>query len=156
MDFGPNRICPSFGLDPVRVGLSCGGRAGKPVRIEPVQVDQDLRNSGWTQAMEAGFMKRPCRRRTTATTGGTATFFENEKRSYALAMLSSWPGTTNPHQVPRAKDNPGTGAPIPKASISMPALPSSTRCKYFYFGDRLDPAYKARMKRGAKIWTESR
>ena len=126
--------------------------------IRPVPIAEDLRNTSWTDTMEEAFVQRAqAVVKQTASAGRYGnTFFENEKRSYALAMLSLLGGHDEPAlKFLQEKDNPGHWSTHTEGVdfYACFTLKHQAR-KYFYFGDQLDPDYKARMKRGAKTWTE--
>lgn len=128
------------------------------IEIQPVRVDEQLGNTTWTDEMEAGFMQRArAVVQQTATAGRYGnTFFENEKRSYALAMLSLLGGYDEPAlKFLQENDNPGHWSTHTEGIdfYACFTLKHQVR-KYFYFGDHLDPEYKGRMQRGAKTWTE--
>ncbi|MFN3165697.1 MAG: hypothetical protein ACE37H_01390 [Phycisphaeraceae bacterium] len=126
--------------------------------ITPAQVNPCLRNKDWPAAWEDAFMDRARYVvEQTASAGRYGnTFFENEKRSYAMAMLSLLGGHDEPAlKFLQENDNPGHWSTHTEGIdfYACFTLKHQVR-KYFYFGDRLDPAYKARMDRGAKTWTE--
>ncbi len=137
--------------------LHTGNTIGQPIRIDPVGVDASLRNT-WPAEWERAFIQRARYVvEQTASPGGYGnTFFENEKRSYARAMLSLLGGHDEPAlKFLQEKDNPGHWSTHTEGIdfYACFTLKHQVR-KYFYFGDRLDPEYKARMERGAETWTE--
>ena len=87
--------------------------------------------------------------------GGT--YFENEKRSYALAMLDFVIGNREPAiKFLQGEDaNAGEWNRVTDGIDFFAAFTLKHQGrKYFLFGPYLDPAYKTRMFNAAKIWTE--
>ena len=89
--------------------------------------------------------------------GYGGTYFENEKSMYPLAMLGYLAGFKGPAlEALQAEDADAGGWNRTTEGIDFYpcfTLKGQMR-KYFQFGPELDPAYRERMKRGAKIWTE--
>mgnify|MGYP003382115857 CR=1 FL=1 len=83
------------------------------------------------------------------------TYFENEKRTYGYLMAQVLAGDPNAAQNLQVEDAQAKEWHSETEGIDFFAcftIKHQTR-KYFYFGDLLDPAYRERMKRGAKAWT---
>jgi hypothetical protein len=146
-------LCVAIAL-PVADRHTCAGNA---IKIEPVRLETRFVNE-WSADWERAFMDRARDCVTHVASDGRYgnTFFENEKQSYGNAMMSLLGGYDEPAlKFLQAPDNPGNW-PTHTEGIDYYAcftLKHQMR-KYFYFGDRLDPEYRARMKRGAKAWTE--
>ncbi|BCX46818.1 conserved hypothetical protein [Haloferula helveola] len=113
----------------------------------------------WPADLETGFQERGRYVIESTTRSGRYgnTFFENEKKAYGWAMLSILGGEEEAalkflqEEDNKAKEwNAGT--------LGIDYYPAFTLKhqirKYFHFGDRLDPAYRDRMKRAARIFTE--
>lgn len=83
------------------------------------------------------------------------TYFENEKRTYGYLMAQILAGKDQAIRDIQLEDAQATEWHRETAGIDFFAaftIKHQTR-KYFYFGDLLDPDYRARMLQGAKSWT---
>ena len=83
------------------------------------------------------------------------TYFENEKRTYGYLMAQILAG--NPQAIADIQKEDGQAEEWHRETEGIDfyacfTLKHQTR-KYFYFGDHLDPAYKARILAGATKWT---
>jgi hypothetical protein len=134
--------------------------AGEIVAVKPEAIPAKWRNV-WTAAEEAGFAERG--RQTLSFYAdkvkgnyGT-TFFESEKRAYPLALFDFLNGRRESAlKYLQSEDADGTRWHAHTEGIDF--YPSFTLKgqvrKYFLLADHLDPAYRERMKRGARAWTE--
>lgn len=114
----------------------------------------------WPDAMERDFQKRVGHvlaaqaEKSQGKYGNT--FFENEKRSYPAAMFDLVRGNREPAVAFLQQEDNLAGDNAHTLGIDLyPAftLKGQVR-KYFHFGRDLDPAYRERMKKAARIWTE--
>ncbi len=83
------------------------------------------------------------------------TYFENEKRTYGYLMAQILAGRTAAIKDLQFEDAQAKEWHQVTEGIDFYAcftIKHQTR-KYFYFGDLLEPEYRARMLRGAKSWT---
>jgi hypothetical protein len=127
------------------------------VTITPVKIDASLRNE-WPADWEKGFADRANYAIAQKASGGRYgnTFFENEKQSYAAAMMSLLGGYEEPAvEFLQSRDNPEHWS---KHTLGIDYYPCFTikhqMRKYFFFGSALDREYRDRMKQGGKLWTE--
>lgn len=113
----------------------------------------------WPEALEKPFQER-CRYviESCARSGKYGnTFFENEKRSYGWAMLSTLGG--HEKEALRFLESEDANAKgWNQVTMGIDFFPAFTLKhqvrKYFYFGDQLSPGYRKRMKQAAGIFTE--
>lgn len=86
-----------------------------------------------------------------------STYFENEKKSYPYAMLDFLNGKREP-ALKYLQSNDADAKSWNVITQGIDFYPAFTLKgqgrKYFLFGPYLDPAYKARMFEGARLWTE--
>jgi hypothetical protein len=129
-------------------------------RIVPVPLPIDERFvNPWPDEMEEGFKDRADHAiRKNNNKGGKYgnTYFENEKAAYPKAMLDFLNGNRAAAlRMLQAEDNQAGSWNSQTAGIDF--FPSFTlkgqMRKYFFFGQYLEPAYRARMRQGAKLWT---
>lgn len=112
----------------------------------------------WPEAWEAGFQERAKLAIELQAQNGRygSTYFENEKRSFGIAMMSILGGYEKPAiEFLQSADHPRNWNTHTKGIdfYACFTLKHQVR-KYFYFGDKLDARHKQRMFDGAKIWTE--
>lgn len=84
------------------------------------------------------------------------TYFENEKRTYGYLMAQILAGRTEAIKELQLEDAQAKEWHKATEGIDFFAaftIKHQTR-KFFYFGELLEPAYRERMLRGAKAWTE--
>lgn len=128
------------------------------VRVTPLPMPEQFVNE-WPDEWEDAFWDRANDAiRAKGKGGGYGnTYFENEKAMYPKAMLGYLAGFTEPAlKALQAEDNAAKSWHRETEGIDFYAcftLKGQMR-KYFQFGPLLDPAYRDRMKRGAKKWTE--
>jgi hypothetical protein len=113
----------------------------------------------WPKDLEEGFQQRSQMviGATTRVKGYGNTFFENEKRAYGWAMLSILGGEAQPAlKFLQEEDNKAKDWNAVTLGIDyFPAFTLKHQIrKYFHFGDRLDPAYRERMRQAAILFTE--
>jgi len=129
--------------------------------ITPPAPPDKLRNV-WPEEWERGFQARAqatIRTFAPKVQGGKygGTYFENEKRAYPYAMLDFLAGNRESAlKFLQAEDANAREWNAHTEGIDF--FPSFTLKgqvrKYFLLGELLDPIYKQRMQRGAKLWTE--
>ena len=122
-------------------------------------IDARFRNADWPDAWEKAFWRRANHVIRGATRSGNYgnNWFENEKRSYGWAMLSILGG----HQESAVKFLQAEDAAADKwnrHTLGIDYFPCFTlkhqMRKYFFFEPVLDSAYRERMKKAARIFTE--
>lgn len=129
------------------------------VTVRPLPVDRSLRNADWPEDWEREFRERANHVIRGTARGGQygSTFFENEKRSYGWAMLSVLGGFEEPG-LKFLQSEDSEAQRWNKHTLGIDYFPCFTlkhqMRKYFFFGDRMDPAYRQRMKDAARIFTE--
>lgn len=127
-------------------------------RLRPYPVPTDL-VSAWPAEWEDAFWERGSRAIGILGKGGGygGTYFENEKAAYPKAMMGYFAGFRAPAlAMLQAEDADARAWNSLTEGIDFFAcftLKGQMR-KYFLFGPHLDPAYRERMKRGARLWTE--
>jgi hypothetical protein len=128
------------------------------IRVRTSPVPAELRND-WPDAWEESFWDRAnaaIRANGSATKFGN-TYFENEKAMYPNAMFAYLGGQRAAAlKALQEEDNQAGSWNSLTDGIDYFAcftLKGQMR-KYFLFGPELDPAYRARMKSGARKWTE--
>ena len=121
------------------------------IRARPPEVPADARSAAWPADLETAFWQRANNVISQfANAGG-----EGEKWSYPTAMLNYLAGN---RQKGLAQLQAGDGDAADNAFTEgidyywCFTLKGQIR-KYFYFADDLEPAYREKMKRGAKAWT---
>jgi hypothetical protein len=130
---------------------------GRWVPIPPA-VDESLRNP-WSPAEESAFLDRVqvCIAHNTGKGNYGNTFFENEKSSYPPAMYDVlFANRAKGVAWLQSEDNQAGSWNSLTEGIDFYAcftIKHQMR-KYFLLGPALDPAYRERMKRGARKWTE--
>lgn len=139
-----------------RVTHAAAGR----IQIHPLPVPDALRNP-WPAEWERAFEERAnatiatFHERVTNGRYGT-TWFESEKASYPNAMFAFLAGDRDPAlRYLQSEDAMAADHAHTEGIDFYPCftLKGQVR-KYFFFGQYLDPAYRDRMSRGAKAWTE--
>ena len=81
-------------------------------------------------------------------------YFENEKRTYPLAMMDFLGGNREKAlKVLQSDDTEGYNAYTNMVDFYPCFTLRGQMRKYYFFGEFLDPAYKQKMFDGAKIWT---
>jgi hypothetical protein len=125
--------------------------------IRPPLPPQNLRNA-WPQAWEEEFQKRAAYAiGQMAGKGYGGTYFENEKRAYAIAMMDFLAGNRK-KAVDFLQGEDANAKEWNSHTLGIDLFPSFTlkhqMRKYFLFGEFLDADYKKRMFEAAKIWTE--
>lgn len=114
----------------------------------------------WSEELERGIQARALHVVTRASRADGrygSTWFENEKRSYGIAMLSWLAG--HEQQARAFLQAPDAGAKewsAPTNGIDLfPAFTLKHQVrKWFYFGRWLDADYRAQMREGMRLWTE--
>jgi hypothetical protein len=127
-------------------------------RIRPYPVPAELRNE-WPKEWEDAFWDRGSRAiGILGKEGGYGgTYFENEKAAYPKAMMGYFAGFRKPAlDMLQAEDADAKAWNTVTDGIDFfPCFTLKGQMrKYFLFGPSLDPAYRERMKRAAKTWTE--
>ena len=128
------------------------------IRIVPLPTDAKFLNP-WPPEMEDAFWTRAdwIIRKNAKAAGYGNTYFENEKSSYPLAMISILGGFRDAG-IKYLQGEDANARDWNSHTLGIDYFPCFTlkqqMRKYFYFGDMLDPAYRQRMKDAAKIWTE--
>jgi|JI10StandDraft_1071094.scaffolds.fasta_scaffold145629_1 hypothetical protein len=134
------------------------GNAGN-FQVKPFPIAEPFRNTSWSDAYEKEFQERVdwIIRQTARAKGYGGTFFENEKRAYGWAMLSVLGGYEK-EGIAFLESEDADADRWHRGTEGIDFYPSFTLKhqvrKYFYFGPWLTPAYKDRMFRGAKQFTE--
>lgn len=128
-------------------------------QVQPLTSDTRFRNTTWNETYEREFQARVdwVIRHTARPKGYGGTFFENEKRAYGWAMLSVLGGYEK-EGIAFLESEDADAARWHQGTEGIDFFPAFTLKhqvrKYFYFGPWLTPAYKERMFRGAKKFTE--
>lgn len=127
------------------------------IHVQPLPVPDSLRQD-WPQEMEAAFWRRANHAiQQSAPKGGRygTTYFESEKRSYPAAMYDLLAGNVEPAVAYlQEEDNLAADHAHTEGIDFYPCFTLKGQMrKYFFFGGYLDPAYRARMRRGAERWT---
>ena len=152
----------------VLANLSCTPRLNFPNSTETVTpgrpsgqapaVDTSSLNNNWTPELEAEFQQRAAAvieyhgDRDNYGNG----YGENEKRSYPRAMFDFLAGNREKAMAFLQQEDPQPKHHHHTEGIDYYysfTLKGQIR-KYFYFAPYLEPAYRQRMSRGAKNWTE--
>ena len=146
----------------VITNLSCTARLDFPDQdqietVAPAVATSSLNNS-WTPELEAEFQERAA---VVIEYHGNKGKYgngygENEKRSYPRAMFDFLAGNREKAIAFLQQEDPQAKAHAHTEGIDYYfsfTLKGQIR-KYFYFGPYLEPAYRQRMWRGAKKWTE--
>jgi hypothetical protein len=126
------------------------------IRVEPLPVPQQFQNQ-WTPELEAGFWQRA--NQAIEHFAGKEygnTHGENEKRSYALAMLDFVAGDREKALEFLQSEDVQAGDHAHTEGIDYYfsfTLKGQIR-KYFFLSEFLDPDYRQRMYEGAQKWTE--
>ncbi|MFW6162123.1 MAG: hypothetical protein ACODAJ_05095, partial [Planctomycetota bacterium] len=131
------------------------------IRVRPLPVPERFRDP-WPKVLEDGFWERAnraiehyaARSRDGRNYGNT--FFENEKRSYPAAMYDFLAGRREPALAfLQREDNLRRENAHTRGIDFFPCFTLKGQMrKYFFFGPWLDPAYRRRMREGARLWTE--
>lgn len=125
--------------------------------VRPPLPPEKLRNA-WPEEWEKAFEERSLHAiQKMAGKGYGGTYFENEKRAYALAMTDFLAGNRK-KAVDFLQGEDANATEWNAHTLGIDYFPAFTlkhqMRKYFLFGSFLDPAYKKRMLDAAKIWTE--
>ncbi len=135
------------------------------IKVTPVAIDDEFKNHT-SPEYEKAFAERTSQIIRTATRQEDGsfrkvydnTYFENEKRSYPDAMFHILAGDSAAGlKVLQAPDEAAKSSNAHTLGIDLyPAftLKGQVR-KYFYFGSKLEPAYRERMKQAITIWTKT-
>ncbi len=126
------------------------------IRVDPLPVPRQFKNQ-WTPELEAEFWQRANEAIDHfAGKDYGSTYGENEKRSYAMAMLDFVAGDREKALEFLQAEDAQAGDHEHTEGIDYYyafTLKGQIR-KYFFLGEFLDPDYKQRMYDGAKRWTE--
>ncbi len=125
--------------------------------VRPPMPDKKFRND-WPDEWQNAFDERAKHAISLfAGKGYGGTYFENEKRSYAIAMMDYLAGNRK-KAIDFLQGEDADAKSWNKHTLGIDYFPSFTlkhqMRKYFLFGQFLDPAYKKQMFDAAKIWTE--
>lgn len=125
------------------------------IHVTPLAVEERFLNP-WTPELEEEFWTR-CNLAIAHAAGGNGmygnTFFENEKQSYPNAMMDFVAGNRAPALKFLQADDSEARHTFGVDFYPCFTLKGQMR-KYFFFGQYLDPAYKEKMFKAAKLWTE--
>ena len=127
------------------------------IRVVPLPLAAQYQNP-WTPELETEFWQRA--NDAIAKLSGRKSYgntkFENEKRSYPLAMADFMAGNRDRAMAFLQQEDDDAAENAHTLGIDL--YPSFTlkgqMRKYFFFGQYLDPAYKQRMYEAARIWSE--
>lgn len=127
-------------------------------RVRPSPVPAEFVNA-WPKEWEDAFWDRGSRAiGILGKEGGYGgTYFENEKAAYPKAMMGYFAGFRNPAlDMLQAEDaDAKSWNTVTDGFDFFPCFTLKGQMrKFFLFGPQLDPAYRERMKRAAKTWTE--
>ncbi len=141
---------PAFAAD---IAFTADGQS----RFRPADMADKLKNP-WPDEMEKGFWKRAdVSIQAYKGKGYGNTFFENEKRAYALAMMDFLAGNRE-NAVKFLQSEDADAGRWHQHTEGIDLFPSFTvkgqMRKYFYFGQFLDAKYRARMKKAFGNLTE--
>ena len=160
---GPSRC--SSGLPLLLLGLAM---AAAPVRAElpdPLagavlpERGPELRNQSWTDEWEREFQQRADRviEAEARERGYGGTFFENEKRSYGLAMISVLGGHVEP-AMKFLQEEDANADEWNRHTLGIDLYPCFTikhqMRKLFLFGHLMEDDYRRRMLEAGRLWTE--
>lgn len=119
----------------------------------------ELRNTSWTDEREREFRHRSASVIAAQARGGGygGTFFENEKRSYGLAMISVLGGHREPAMA-FLQEEDANAKEWNRHTLGIDFFPCFTikhqTRKWFLFGHLMEDDYRRRMLEAARIWTE--
>ena len=127
------------------------------IRVVPLPMGKRYQNP-WSPELEVAFQQRANEaiHKLSGRKSYGNTAFENEKRSYPLAMADFFAGNRDralDFLQQEDDDAEGNAHTLGIDLYSSFTLKGQMR-KYFFFGQYLDPGYKQRMYAAARIWTE--
>ncbi len=145
---------PAWTLDDMRTVTDDGHLV-----IHPRPVPDSLRNP-WPAEWEESFQQRAeyVLREQFKINAPNNTYFENEKRSYGYHMIQIFSDEKHASALQKLQAEDANAKDWNANTLGIDLFPAFTikhqTRKYFYFGDLLEPAYKERMFKAAKLWTE--